>query len=84
MIKGIVHKKWKFAENVLKPSVSLWEQNWRNVASVSQQCMLCSEWVPSEWESDKNITMIHTTPVHQLMSWEDKSCVFVTLLLAEF
>ncbi len=27
-----------------------------------------SEWVPSEWESDKNITIIHTTPVHQLMS----------------
>ncbi len=21
--------------------------------------MLCSEWVPSEWESDKNITIIH-------------------------
>ncbi len=35
--------------------------------------MLCSEWVPSEWESDKNITIIHTTPVHQLTSGEDKS-----------
>ncbi len=35
--------------------------------------MLCSEWVPSEWESDKNITIIHTTPVHQLSSGEDKS-----------
>ncbi len=23
--------------------------------------------------ADKNITIIHTTPVHQLMSWEDKS-----------
>ncbi len=34
--------------------------------------MLCSEWVPSEWESDKNITIIHTTPVHQLSSGEDK------------
>ncbi len=34
--------------------------------------MLCSEWVPSEWESDKNITIIHTTPVHQLTSGEDK------------
>ncbi len=41
-------------------------------ASVSQQWMLCSEWVPSEWESDKNITIIHTTPVHQLTSGEDK------------
>ncbi len=35
--------------------------------------MLCSEWVPSEWESDKNITIIHTTPVLQLMSCEEKS-----------
>ncbi len=26
--------------------------------------------------ADKNITIIHTTPVHQLTSWEDKSCVF--------
>ncbi len=42
-------------------------------ASVSHQWMLCSEWVPSEWESDKNITIIHTTPVHQLTSGEDKS-----------
>ncbi len=30
--------------------------------------MLCSEWVPSEWESDKN-----STPVHQLTSGEDKN-----------
>ncbi len=37
-------------------------------ASVSQQWMLCSEWVPSEWESDKNKTIIH-----QLTSGEDKS-----------
>ncbi len=34
--------------------------------------MLCSEWVPSEWESDKNITIIHSTPVHQVTSGEDK------------
>ncbi len=47
-------------------------QIWRNM-SVFQQWMLCSEWVPSEWESDKNITIIHTTPVHQLMSGEAKS-----------
>ncbi len=44
-------------------------------ASVSQQWMLCSEWVPSEWESDKNITVIHTTLVHQLSSGEDKSSI---------
>ncbi len=43
-------------------------------AENAQQWMLCSELVPSEWESDKNIT-IHSTPVHQLTSWEDKSCV---------
>ncbi len=40
---------------------------------MSQQWMLCSEWVPSEWESDKNITIIHTPPVRQLTSGEDKS-----------
>ncbi len=27
--------------------------------------------------ADKNITIIHTTPVHQLTSGENKSCVFV-------
>ncbi len=27
--------------------------------------------------ADKNITIIHTTPVHQLTSWEYKSCMFV-------
>ncbi len=27
--------------------------------------------------ADKNITIIHTTPVHQLTSWEVKSCIFV-------
>ncbi len=48
-----------------------------SITSFTQQWMLCSEWVPSEWESDKNITIIHTTPVHQLSSGEAKSCVFV-------
>ncbi len=33
--------------------------NLHHITSVSQQWMLCSEWVPSEWESDKNITIIH-------------------------
>ncbi len=32
----------------------------RNViASVSQQWMLCSEWVPSEWVSNENITIMY-------------------------
>ncbi len=29
------------------------------ITSLVHQWMLCSEWVPSEWESDKNITIIH-------------------------
>ncbi len=40
--------------------------------------MLCSEWVPSEWESDKNITIIHSPSV--ITAWEDKRCVCETLL----
>ncbi len=32
-----------------------------------------SEWVPSERESDKDIIIIHSTPVHQLTSGEDKA-----------
>ncbi len=40
--------------------------------------MLCSEWVPSEWESkqlknNNNPQVIHTSPVHQLISGEDKN-----------
>ncbi len=58
-------------------------QIWRNVA---RHHLLAngSEWVPSEWESKQLIKthhnssqVIHTTPVHQLMSCEAKSCVFV-------
>ncbi len=47
-----------------------------SIASLAQQWILCSEWVPSEWESKqliKTSQVIHTTPVHQLTSWEDKS-----------
>ncbi len=53
------------------------------IASLTHQWMLCSEWVPSEWDSDKNITIIHTTPVHQFMFWEAKSwnkCIITMLL----
>ncbi len=47
-------------------------QVWRNVSL--HQCLSNGcEWVPSEWESDKNITIIHSTPVHQLTSGEDKT-----------
>ncbi len=30
-----------------------------SITSLVHQWMPCSEWVPSEWESDKNITIIH-------------------------
>ncbi len=48
--------------------------------SFTHQWILCSEWVPSEWAqtADRNITIIHTSSVHQLTSWEAKSCMFVT------
>ncbi len=42
--------------------------------------MLCSEWVPSEWEFQqliKKITIIHTTTVHQLVSCEKLLYLFV-------
>ncbi len=53
----------KCAENVLtlKPS-KMKICFFIRFVEVSQQWMLCSEWVPSE--SDKNITIIHITPVH--------------------
>ncbi len=42
------------------------------LASFAHQWMLCSEWVPSEWESkqlikhNNNPQVILTTPVHQI------------------
>ncbi len=54
-----------------------------SITSLAHQRMLCSEWVPSQWESKQlikhhnNPQVIHTTPAHQLTSWEDKSCMFV-------
>ncbi len=46
------------------------EQIWRNLAF--RKWILCSEWVPSEWvqTGDKNITIIHESPVRQLTSTE--------------
>ncbi len=40
------------------------------ITSLAQQWILCSEWVPSEFESKqliKKSQVIHTTPVHQFM-----------------
>ncbi len=49
-----------------------------SIISLAQQWMLCSEWVPSEWESKQLIkTSQLYTPVHQLTSCEVKSCVLV-------
>ncbi len=48
--------------------------------SLAHQWILCSEWVPSEWESKqliKTSQVIHTTPVHHLTYCEVKSCLFV-------
>ncbi len=51
-----------------------------------KDCITCSRKDPLQWmgavrkrvqTADKNITIIHTTPVQQLTSCEVKSCVFV-------
>ncbi len=43
--------------------------------------MLCSEWVPSEWESKhNNPQVIHTISVLQLTSCEAKNSMFLTSL----
>ncbi len=59
--------------------VSSYEQIWRNLHYVT-----CSTMDPLQWmgavrtrvqTTDKNVTIIHTTPVYLWMSWEVKSCV---------
>ncbi len=60
-VKGIIDKKKKtFADNalILQPFemfVSSSDLEKCSIASLSQQCILCSEWVPSEWESKQLI-----------------------------
>ncbi len=51
--------------------------------SLAHQCILCSEWVPSEWEPNSwlkknhnNPPVIHNNPVHQLTYCGVKSCMF--------
>ncbi len=55
-----------------------------SIASLAHQWMLCSEWVPSEWESkqliktsQKSSCKLHMTPAHHLTSCEVKSWMFV-------
>ncbi len=48
-----------------------------SITSLAHQWMLCSEWVPSEWESKQLIkTSQWSTPL-QSTTCEAKSCVFV-------
>ncbi len=44
--------------------VSLSDLEKCSITSLAYQWILCSEWVPSEWESKHNPQVIHTTPVH--------------------
>ncbi len=41
-----------------------------SITSLAHHWILCSEWVPSEWESKHhdNPEVFHMTPVHQLIS----------------
>ncbi len=45
-----------------------------SIASLSQQWMLCSEWVPSEWvqTADNNITIIHHSSPSVNILWREK------------
>ncbi len=58
------------------------KQIWKFLVSLAHQWILCSEWVPQEWESKKliktnnNLQVIHSPSVHQLTSCEVKT-VFV-------
>ncbi len=67
----------------LRPSKTYMSRWACSITSLVHQWMLCSEWVPSEWESkhlikhDNNPQVTRMTPVHQLMSCEVKSCMFV-------
>ncbi len=54
--------------------VSSWEQIWRNVALLKWMWMGA---VRMRVQTARFITIIHTTPVHQLTSWEVISCMFV-------
>ncbi len=55
-IKGILHpEKWKFTHPQAIQDVSSSDLEKCSIASLSQQWMLCTEWVPSEWESKQLI-----------------------------
>ncbi len=93
-IKGIVHPKRKFAGNLLtlrpsKMQMSLFlHQIWRNVALYHYG----SAMDPLQWmgavrmrvqTTDKNITVIHTTPDH-LVKWKAACLYEINPLLRRF
>ncbi len=49
-----------------------------NVTSLAHQCIICSEWVPSEWESKQLIKTSQSPTWHQFISCKGKSCMYVT------
>ncbi len=61
LIKAIFHPKMLISWKCTHPQgiqdsdefVSSSDLEKCSITSLSQQWMLCSEWVPSEWESDK-------------------------------
>ncbi len=88
-IKGIINPErnicWKCPHpQAVQVEMSLFLcQIWRNVSYHCESSMDALQWMgavrmsPNSWY----ITIIHTTPVHQLTSWEGKSCVFVSFCL---
>ncbi len=51
---------------------SWWVRFFIRFVEMSPQWMLCSEWVLSEWEPDKSITIIHS-PSANIRSWNKSS-----------
>ncbi len=85
--EGIAQPKIRLAENTGHPRcrwVCFYNRTDLEKLSISslarRQWIFCNEWLPSECESKqliKNITIIHVAPVHQFLSCEVKSCMFV-------
>ncbi len=80
-IEGIVQPKVKKLLNINYPQAiqdvddfSAWTDLEKfSITSLAHQWILCSEWVPSEWETKQlikkhhnNPQVTHKTPVHQL------------------
>ncbi len=65
LLKAIVHPKMKMSSRAGE-FVSSWGLEKCVSASVSQQWMLCSEWVPSEWESKQLIKTSQSTPLQSI------------------